>query len=225
MRRYNFIRVFVFLIINFCLVNILSVSAQSDAEALKLLKKSQAKFNSLKDVSVAFQKSLENGGDGKAPTKKAAGFSDTMKLKKDKYRIELGEQMIICNGKTLWHYLKTENEVTVSNYDPHEGFSPDKVFKISMNDMRARYDGAENLNGTPTEKVSMFPNSKATEYFRIEVWFEAQKHFPRRMKIFNRNGSIVSYELTDFKADVNIGDEQFTFNASAYPGVELIDNR
>lgn len=200
---------------------ITSAQAQSDPEAAKLLKKAQAKFNSLKDVSVGFKKSLEGGITGK----KAAGFAGTMKLKKDKYRIELSDQLIICNGKTLWHYLKTENEVTVSNYDAKDGFSPDKVFKISQNDMKARYDGADNLAGVATEKVSMFPNNKATDYFRIEVWFEAQKHFPRKMKIFNRNGSVITYELTDFKTDANITEEQFTFNAGAYPGVELIDNR
>eukprot|EP01031_Cornospumella_fuschlensis_P049255 gene49255-60296_t len=41
----------------------------------------------------------------------------------------MADQQVICDGKTVWAYLKESNEVNVYDYDETEDeLSPNKVF-------------------------------------------------------------------------------------------------
>ena len=41
----------------------------------------------------------------------------TISMKGIKYKVSFGGQEIFCDGKTVWNYDKSSNEVTISNLD------------------------------------------------------------------------------------------------------------
>jgi outer membrane lipoprotein-sorting protein len=192
-----------------------------DPVADKILKNTNAKVNSLQDITASFKKTLYKS----ANSKEGIHYFGKIKLKKNKFYIDLDEQIIICNGKTMWSYLKKEKEVIISDYDPNEGFSPEKIFLFTQQDMRSKYETSENINGALADKVTMLPLSNKLDYFKIEVWVDKNKSLPSQLKIYNRSGSVVSYLITDLQWNRNLQDSNFEFNAQSYPGVEIIDNR
>jgi outer membrane lipoprotein-sorting protein len=228
MKRNNqpiFILTMIMIAVQFNLIN--PVWGQNNAKVLsdpiadKILKNTNAKVNSQQDLTANFKKTLYKS----VSSKEGIHYSGKIKLKKNKFYIDLDEQIIICNGKTIWNYLKKEKEVIISDYDANESFSPEKIFLITQKDMKSKYEKSENVNGVVADKITMFPLSNKLDYFKIEIWVDKNKSLPNQLKIYNRNGSVISYLITDLQFNGNLQDSNFEFNAQSYPGVEIIDNR
>ena len=76
--------------------------------AQSLLKKVQNKFNSIKDLSADFVQQT-NG---------SINLKGKIKFKrKNKIRIELGNVLIVSDGKTNWSFNKKRNKIIISNVD------------------------------------------------------------------------------------------------------------
>ena len=192
-----------------------------DPRAEAVLSKARIKMNGANDLTAKFKYQLEN----KAAKQKAVIKNGAIKFKGQKYRVDFDDQLLLCDGKTVWNYLKVEKEVNVTNYDPNEGFNMDRIFRIYNDDMKARYDRADRVLGIATEKITLFPSSSRTDYFRVELWLSAKDGIPVRLRVWGRNGSTVTYELSDVRLNSNVPDTEFVFNSKAFPGVEIIDLR
>lgn len=192
-----------------------------DPKAESLLQKARLKMDGTNDFTAKFKYQLEN----KAAKQKAVIKNGVIKFKRAKYKVDFSDQLLLCDGKTVWNYLKAEKEVNVSNHDPNEGFSFDRIFRIYNEDMKARYDRVDRVLGIATEKITLFPASNKTEYFRVELWLSSRDGVPVRLRVWGRNGSTVTYELTDIRLNSSVPDTEFVFNEKAYPGVEVIDLR
>lgn len=196
-------------------------TAQSDTKADEILLASENKYRQLGQLTASFQKTLEMRGSERKPIT----VTGKVKIRKEKFRIELSDQIIVCNGKTLWSYLPEDHEVTVSNYTEKDGFSPDRIFRISRKEMKARYEGPEQIAGVATDKLTLFPQAKETEYFKIELWIDKAKSLPAQLKIWNRNGSVVTYRITGIDTKTALTETDFQFDSTKYAGIEVIDNR
>jgi outer membrane lipoprotein-sorting protein len=136
----------------------------------------------------------------------------------------MGDLLIVCNGQTIWQYLKKENEVTITPYNPKEGFSLDRIFRIYDQDMKVRLDKSETYKGQTIHKISLFPISDTTDYFRVEVWISEATELPQRIKFSHRDGTVVEYELKNFQV-VSLPDSEFVFDTRKYPGISVVDLR
>jgi len=136
----------------------------------------------------------------------------------------MGDLLIVCNGQTIWQYLKKENEVTITPYNPKEGFSLDRIFRIYDQDMKVRLDKSETYKGQTIHKISLFPISDTTDYFRVEVWLNEATELPQRIKFSHRDGTVVEYELKNFQV-VSLPDTEFVFDTRKYPGISVVDLR
>lgn len=194
----------------------------NDARADKVLKSVKVKMGNLSDLSAVFKYSLENR---QAKANKPMAKQGTIKMKKNKFRIEFPDQSLFCDGQNVWNYLKNEKEVSVSEYDPNEGFSMERMFRVYQADMKARYDNIEATNGKQAIKLSLYPTKTKSDYFRIEMWVDETQNLPLKMKVYGKNGSIVTYELTNVRVNGGVNDNEFTFRKELYPGVEVVDMR
>ncbi len=197
--------------------------AQVDPRADGLVRRSRKKLKAMEYMTVQFSYTLENRAD---TTQKRISRTGTLRYHqpKNRFAVDLGDIAVLSDGKTVWQFLKKENEVNVSTYDPKEGFSLERVFRIYDQDMKVRLDKTETYKGRTLHKVSLFPISDSPEYFRVEVWIDGQTELPQRMRISNRDGTVVEYELKNYNTQP-IPDSVFVFDAKRYPGVQVIDLR
>lgn len=207
----------------FCVIVLLAsqANAQIDPKADKLVKRARDKFYSFPDFSANIAFSLEN----KALKEKQPAKSGYVKIKKNKYHVIFPDQELFCDGKTVWVYLKTNNEVNISDFDPNESLNIDKVFALYDKGMKSRLDNAETIGGVSTQKISLFPNNNKTEYTRVEVWINATTDLVHRFKLVNKNGTTYQYDLSAIKTNTLIPDSEFVFEAQKYPKVNIVDLR
>src|SRR5689334_3688754 len=103
-----------FLIFLIALVTVSLAVAQSDEKtekrAKEILKKVSAKFKSFKSLKATFIITIENQKDKSSDVQKG-----TIELKGDKYRLNVAQQDIVSDGKTVWTYMKDANEIQVNN--------------------------------------------------------------------------------------------------------------
>jgi len=197
--------------------------AQVDPKADNLIKRSRKKLRSLESFTVQFSYQVENKAD---TTQKRISKSGTLRYRprQNKFAVDMGDLLIVCNGQTIWQYLKKENEVTITPYNPKEGFSLDRIFRIYDQDMKARLDKSETYKGQTIHKISLFPISDTTDYFRVEVWLNEATELPQRIKFSHRDGTVVEYELKNFQV-VSLPDSEFVFDTRKYPGISVVDLR
>ena len=85
---------------------------KNDPQAKKILDAVSAKFKTYKAPQASFTYKVENA-QGKALSSKKG----TVIMKGNKYKVSMDGLLIISDGKTVWNYDKSSNEVTVNNVD------------------------------------------------------------------------------------------------------------
>jgi len=194
-----------------------------DPRADQLVRNSRKRLKSLDHLTVQFTYVVENRAD---TTQKRIVRQGLLRYRprQNKFVVDMGDIVVISDGKTLWQFLKKEKEVNISTYDPKEGFSLDRVFRVYDQDMKVRFDKTETVQGRVVHKISLFPISDTTEYFRVEVWIDAQTELPQRMRLSNRDGTVVEYQLRGYDTRP-LADSLFVFDVKKHPGVQVIDLR
>lgn len=205
----------------FCFT-VTTATAQSDAKAKAVLDAVSKKMNGLKSAKANFTLHLA-GGKGKVnETKKG-----TLVMKGQKYHVILSGQEIICDGKTVWTYTKDANEVQVSNYNPNEQtISPSKLFtNFYDKEYKYAYVGEKKVKGKANDVVDLTPTNGKKQFSKVELMVDKSTSMVTGGSIWEKNGNMYQYEVSNFVPNDNVPDAEFTFNKAAHPGVEVVDLR
>jgi outer membrane lipoprotein-sorting protein len=195
-------------------------TAQVDPEADKLLKKVSKKVSALPQLTATYSYSLYD----KAQSKNVSSLKGTIKLSGKKYRINLGDQILFCDGKTVWNYRPKQKEVEVTNYNEAESFSLQYFLnQYQSQPMKSRLDGKVVLDGQSLDKITLWPETQQ-EYYQIEIFSDVE-NILRQLVIHNRVGTTIYIKLADLDQKSKIYESEFIFNPANYSGVEVVDLR
>ncbi|MET0634736.1 MAG: outer membrane lipoprotein carrier protein LolA [Chitinophagaceae bacterium] len=198
------------------------VATKTDPNAKKVLDAVSAKFKTFNTVQANFTYKVENAA-GKALSTKTG----TLYMKGAKYRVSFGGQEIFSDGKTVWNYDKSTNEVTVSNIDPSGSMiTPQKLFtNFYDKDFYSVLNG-EKKTGTKTiQEIEMTPVDKSKAFHKIYIYVDKAAQTINSTKVLENGGNRYSYTVSNMKTNTAIPDSQFTFVKANYPGVEVVDLR
>jgi outer membrane lipoprotein carrier protein len=197
------------------------VFAQSSKD---ILDKLSAKAKTFTSITSDFTMSLK---DVKSGTNKTQNGS--VKVKGQKYSLVLPDFEIFCDGTTVWTYSKDDNSCTIDNledvkdgsFDPSEMFTIwEKDFKHEMKNTNATADGIS------CYEIHLYPNNpKGKAYHTIVMYVDKAKNEVSKIVVKMREGGEVSYKVKNFKTNGAVTDNDFKFDKSKKPGVELVDNR
>lgn len=208
-----------FLIV-FCMIAGASM-AQYDQKALDILDAMSAKYKKIPSYTTKFNYSLINETDGINEE-----FTGKITVKGEKYMLEMEEQLVINNGTTVWTYLPDVNEVNIDNYDPDEGeITPSKIYDVYKDGYKYILLGNEMIESVSHSVIDLVPNDRDTQFFKIKLYISEKDFSLKNWTMFDRSGSQYKYSIEDFNADGSYKDSKFTFDASKYPGVEIVDLR
>lgn len=199
------------------LVITLGVRAQSDKKAENILNSVTARTKSYKTISISFTYTMEN-------TKKKIkdSYSGTLLSKGDKYKLNISKQEVICDGKTVWTFLKDANEVQISEVEPNDdSFTPTKLLTNYTKDYKSKFI-EEKGN---TQVIELYPLKKGKSFTKVQLTVDKTKLQVMKFVIFDKNGSTFTYAISKFTPDLTIADKEFVFNKADHPGVEINDMR
>lgn len=193
---------------------IFSVSSAQDAQ--EIIKNVQSKYENITDAKATFTQTLKGSGG------KANSSTGVIYIKKNKYRIEAGGQIIITDGQTSWSYSPKRKQVIIDTYkDDGNSFSPNKFLFNYPENFYSDLEGDENVGGVDCYVIKLSPRSGGSVK-SAKIWIDKNENLIRKINIVT-NESTNTYSLKDISLDAGLSSSKFSF--SPPDGVEVIDLR
>lgn len=213
-----------FLLFSAMFAGISLVAQESSDPATKaILESMKNQYESYESVSVDFSLSIQ------FPEEDPEVQSGQLWLANEKYHLVMGGQTIICDGNTLWFYLKDRNEVQINDYEEEENgdiMSPKDLFKIYEKDdyiYAIVFDGLE--EGKSVQKIEFKPTDPDSEYSKMRMTINKKNKNLIRVKAFGKDGSRYTLALNTFSPNKALDSSKFVFNPANYPDVQIEDLR
>lgn len=188
------------------------VNAQNNAEALVRLMVNQMKSHKNVEMTYQYQLSTE-GQTAKAQEGKAW-------LQGEAYKVEMVEQHIISDGKTIWTYLIDDEEVMVSNAEEGSDNTPLKLL-TSLDESYAATLAGIDAQGVATIELA---NPKG-QYRRVTLKANVNKAEIKSLDVYMEDGSKLIITVDKMLFDQELGEKFFTFDTKKHPKVDVIDMR
>ncbi len=196
--------------------------SQDDAKSKAILDELMAKARTWNSFEADFSSRLQSTRD-----KLDVQQQGQMKVKGNRFRLQLDKNTIINDGNTMYTYSKESNEVTLS--DPSEmdqELDPSKLFTQYEKGFKSQFVEERTENGTTVQVVKLFPLEPAKKpYHTVVLTVDKAKKEPRKIEVLYKDGNHVTYTLDRFVANPELADGLFAFDKSKYPGVEVNDMR
>lgn len=193
-----------------------------DAKAKGILDAVALQTKSYSSIEIEFTYTMENKKSGIKEVKKG-----TACMKGEKYWVSFAGQTIISDGKTQWTYIKDNNEVQINTVDPNDdqSMNPSKLLTSYNKSFTPKFI-KEEVRGAKTIQILDLTPLKGRSYYKIRVEIDKSAKQIVNSIVYDKNGtSTYTYSVVKFTPNKAILDTKFTFRASDYPGVEVIDLR
>ena len=197
-----------------------TVIALAGDTAEDILSKMQKKYDTIKDAKVTFTQHVQFG-----VTKSEETFSGKLLMKKgNKYRIEMEQQTLVTDGKSVWSYAKVNNQVLIDRYkeDP-KSFSPDKILVNAPANYASTLLGKEKFGEREAAILKLVPRNTKSNIQWMKVWVDDDDALMRKIQVRDVSDNLTTYTISDIFLNTGVSESQFTFDAPA--GVEVIDLR
>jgi outer membrane lipoprotein-sorting protein len=197
----------------------LNVFSQKDPEATKVLDKFSAIATAAPSVSMKFTLVTIDQAEG---TKKSSDGS--LVLKKDKYWLDLGDNIIWYNGEVSWSYLTTEKEVTINKPDKKDNSfqaRPSSVFSIYRKGYKTRLIDEK----ADSYLIDLYPEDLNADNIRIRLKVGKPSYDLKSIEYKYKNGIIVTLSVKEYDLKQKPDDSLFVFPSDKYKGADVIDMR
>lgn len=191
----------------------------ADDDPASLLRQMEKKYDAIKDATVKFTQRVTYG-----VTKSEQSFAGRLIMKKgNKYRVELEDQTIVTDGKSVWSLTKSNRQVVVDAYkeDPRS-FSPDKVLVNAPRRYTATILGKENIQEHETTVLKLLPNDAKSNMQWMKVWVDHDL-LMKKIQVLDVSDNLTTYTIESLKLNTGVNDSEFKF--SVPDGIEVIDLR
>lgn len=185
----------------------------------EIIQKVQAKFKSLKALSVRFEVSYPVGGDSSVEVGRL--YLD----KRNRFRMETAHQTIISDGKTIWSYSPRDNQVIVYHAEAEESpfFTPDQLLFDFAKKYRVEGVSDTLLGDLPCYLLQLAPKDETDPTRLLQVWVDKKEYFTRRFRLEDLAGNVTVFGFRDFVTGKNLPDSTFQFIPPK--SAEVIDTR
>lgn len=189
-----------------------------DPKAAQILDEMSKKYKSFKSFKADFSYVMESPSAGKPET-----ITGEIFVKSEKFKLNLGSQEIYNNGTTVWTYLKEENEVNISNYEPDpEEITPSNIYNV----YQKGYKYLLLEDNATSQTVDLIPEDKTKKIFKIRLTIGKKDRAIKSWKMFDKSGNRYTYTVVKFLANPQgVDDKFFIFDKTKYKGVVESDLR
>ena len=208
----------------FLILAIYSVNGQSEEEHNEKSKAILAK------VSKAYQKNINSKFNFELGII-SEDINETQKgyalVKEDNFYYETEEREVICDGKSVWTYIKEDNECYIDLLEDLENtINPNEIFTIWENGFKYQYINQQNINNELIHQIKMFPISpEKSKYHTLLMEVNETNSTIKKATIKSKDGVTIKFKILSFIPNPELSNNTFIWNASKYPNVDEIDNR
>lgn len=193
------------------LVSLLLVSASASAQTAKqVLDKCAATISAKSGVTAKFTMNSAQYGNS----------SGTISLKGQKFYMQSSGTTMWFDGKTLWTYMASNEEVNVSTPTAQQLQTLNPYNFINL--YKAGYSCT--MSSTAKEhKVHLTSTNKQHKITEAFITVDKSSYTPKEIKML-MGAKWTTFTVSGMKSE-KLDDSKFKFNSSAYPNAEIIDLR
>jgi outer membrane lipoprotein-sorting protein len=201
------------------LLCLMAFSQVKDTKASDLLEEVSAKVKASKSVKVDFSYSMYN-----AKAKINEEKTGSLLLSGDKYRMIAAGRIIFSDGKAIWTYTESSNEVQIhSMEDSDDAMTPSKLLSSYNANYKSRFI-KEKGQDPGVELIELIP-VKQKNIIKAILGIDRVKKQVKSFTLYDKNGSSYSYKITKYQTDVPTEKSDFFFDPAKFPGVNVEDMR
>lgn len=197
-------------------------NAQFDATAKKILDKVSANYQTFNTIQADVLLKVEN------PNEKAFTQEGKLELERmsGKFKISLGSQEIICDGKTQWSVLKDQGEVQVNDADKDESsLNPATIFTFYKKGYTGKSKGISRVGNKVLDVIALVPTDTRDNVANIDLRVDRATNLIYDATVNDKNGGKFTYTIKKLSVNVAIPYSVFVFHKSLYPTMEVVDLR
>ena len=198
-----------------------AASAQQDPKAGKILDQMSAKYQAMKAFRANFTQTLENDA-----TKVKENLSGDILVSGQKFRLKISGQEVINNGQTVWTYMKSENEVNISDFEADEQeISPSQIYTLYKKGYKYSYVQEAKEGGEAVDVIELSPEDRNNPVFKVRLKVSKADKSVKSWQMFKKNGNRYTFKINKFTPNVPVDATTFNFDKAKYKGVKVIDLR
>ncbi len=197
-------------------------TAQEGDQSKAILDKAYATFEASQGIRLTFTLSTFDLSNTPIDIQTGEGYA-----KGNKFKLDMETMAIWFNGETQWVLMKEVNEVNISQPTEQEvaSINPLALLGIYKEGYTLSPPVTTTVNGKRVQRIDMAPTSSRGDFQSVSVTIDPTNHALARVILTGHDGMKTRIDITEYNANQRYPDSYFTFNASAYPGVEIVDLR
>lgn len=179
-------------------------------DATKILDTAAARFKESGDVRITFRANTQHGTN-----------VGTLDVSSNKFFCDLSGAMVWFDGKTMWHYTKSTQEVNITNPSANE------VARMNPYSFISLYKKGYNCKmgkSTASYYEVVLTGGKKTAYKEVVVHLDKAAYKPVYVKTVTAK-STTEININSFLKNQNFRANYFSFNKKEFPKAEIVDLR
>lgn len=202
---------------HFILIGFMLMASMSNAQetAGEFIKRVINQLNSHQNYEITFD--YEVGNSVTTVSEKESGKAT---LQGEAYKLEIADQQIISDGKTLWTYLIEDEEVMVGNATDESLITPIKMLTTYDKNYSMKY-----VKQAAKGKKCIEMLNPQGEFKRITLTIDEKKLEIEKAKIELQSGDEMVVTINSYSYDKKLDANFFIFNEKEHKNVDVIDMR
>jgi outer membrane lipoprotein-sorting protein len=192
---------------------------QNDPEAVKILDRFSAAALGAPSISMKFDLVTVDQVEGTTNTN-----SGSIILNRDKYKLDLTDNIIWYNGETSWNYLPDEKEVTITKPEKDDDSfqtRPSAVFSLYKKGYKSRLIEKK----ADSFLIDIYPEEMESDHIRIRLSIGSEKLDLKSLEYKYKNGVTLTLKVKEYDLSRKPDDSEFAFSIAKYKGIEIVDMR
>jgi chaperone LolA len=151
-------------------------------------------------------------------------LTGTLTVRGEAFRIELPEQTLVSDGRTLWSYSREDNQVVVQDYRPQDvGFSVGQLFTDWTRQFRVTGATRATMGGVQHDVLALVPREAGSSVRDATLYVRSTDAVPTRVRVHDVNGQTLAFDLRNVRLNGRLPSGTFTFRTPR--GAEVVDLR
>ncbi|MEM0961489.1 MAG: outer membrane lipoprotein carrier protein LolA [Bacteroidota bacterium] len=148
----------------------------------------------------------------------------TLSVRRDAFRLDLGSQVLVTDGGTLWSYSRDDEQVVVQDYVPARvGFNVGQLFTDYLDVFRVTGASRATIGGVRHDVLTLRPRQSGSSVRDATLFVRSSDAVPTRVRVHDTSGSTLAFDLRDVERNVRMPASTFRFSAPS--GTEVVDLR
>jgi outer membrane lipoprotein-sorting protein len=203
----------------FLLALVSVAKGQNDPQAIKVLDSFSSNASKAPSVSMKFRMINVNQAENTTDS-----LNGSIILCKNKYLLNLGDNIVWFNGETTWNYLSEEKEVTITRPDRKDhSFQnhPAEIYTMYKSGYKCRLIDDKSDEYT----IDLYPDDIKSDLVRVRLTIQKPGLSLRSLEYKRKDGIVITLRISDYRLTEKPDQDTFVFKAENYKGVEINDMR